>query len=81
MTDDILTLAQKVMARGQPNEWCLAQAVIDLRRERDEARAKGDAIRPLLQSIADNSCCQPCREAGLWAQKALRILDGEGGPI
>jgi hypothetical protein len=38
--------------------------VVRLQAERDELRAA-------LQSIADNSCCTPCREAGLFAKQAL----------
>lgn len=38
--------------------------------------AENKRLREVLQSIASNTCCEPCQEAKLVAQAAL--LEGEG---
>jgi hypothetical protein len=34
-------------------------------------RKRAEKLAKTLTSISLNSCCKPCREAGLWAKKAL----------
>jgi Flp pilus assembly CpaF family ATPase len=37
-----------------------------------EMDAENERLRKALKSIADNTCCGPCREAGLVAREALK---------
>ena len=79
MSDDILGLAQRSLTWGlsgwatTEGEKRLAQAVIDLTAERDEALAKLAALRTLAMD------CER-QEDGPYPDEVLKILDGEGGP-
>lgn len=54
-----------------PVEFSRLRKEVELWRERAERLAK------VLKSIAKNSCCKPCREAGLWAKEALAEFEGK----
>lgn len=41
---------------------------------------KMEIAREALESISKNSCCEPCREAGLWAKSALSKIQAGSGP-
>ena len=43
----------------------------------EELRRKADGLVEALESIANNSCCEPCQEAKLVAQQALAKYRGE----
>lgn len=45
------------------NEFC----------ERRDLKAENERLRTALESIAANTCCDKCREAGLVARTALRL--------
>lgn len=43
------------------------------------SQARAERFREALESISKNSCCAPCREAGLFAKSALDSAKKEGG--
>lgn len=49
-------------------------------RERRMVDAEVRRLREALTSIANNSCCPPCREAGLVAKRALNPTPPQGQP-
>jgi len=43
---------------------------------RQQAEQERERLRTALESIANNSCCTPCREAGMFARSALKAISG-----
>jgi hypothetical protein len=52
--------------------WQAAVMVAKANAERDALQAENLRLRAVLQSIADNTCCDGCREAALVAREGLK---------
>jgi hypothetical protein len=51
---------------------CTKTTMCRVQRELEDSASELDQYRSALESIAKNSCCEPCQEAALVAQKALQ---------
>lgn len=61
--EEIARLTEKMEVRDEAN--------VELHKRWTDAEAEVVRLRQALESIAKNSCCAPCREAGLFARAAL----------
>lgn len=52
--------------------------ILDLTRRLEEQERLLAVYKEALEMIAKNSCCHPCREAGLVASKALEAGAARG---
>lgn len=91
LCDEITTLEKALAAETKAREaahkerdhWVDGLAewkteAIEQRITREKAEREVEAYKLALQSIEKNSCCAPCREAGLVARAALRSGDSPG---
>jgi hypothetical protein len=64
--------AEAVLEDADYHRKLALERCLELEAKLEDADRQIAAFRQTLESIAANSCCQPCREAGLVAKAALR---------